>query len=539
MKQQSIIVDKWGRPIEKGALDVIQTQGDARISQLYKHYANHPSNGLTPSKLANLLKEAEQGNLVAQCELAEDMEEKDAHIQSELGKRRMALQGVEWSIKPPRNASAQEQQDTEMIQELLEDATWLDDAIFDLSDATLKSFAHLELEWGFEENTHYLADVYYRDPSWFQTNPDNRSELRLRDGSHNGAELQPFGWVQHTAKAKSGYIDRRGLVRVLAWPFLFKNYSVRDLAEFLEIYGLPIRLGKYPEGATQNEKMTLMRAVMGIGHNAGGIIPKGMDIDFQNAANGQSDPFIAMMEWCEKSQSKAILGGTLTSQADGKTSTNALGNVHNEVREEIRDFDLKRLAATLTRDVVYPLYTLNGKSYRNPRRMPRFEFETTEAEDWKAFSEAMPGMVEMGMRIPLQWAHDRTQIPIAQKNEEILSKSTSSQVNTPNPNKPDSDNPSTAALKARQQNNSSDNGSLNKDSVDDQLEVLNAQTQGLLSELLTPVQHMVMSATSLTALRDDILTLTGQIGIDDLAEEMTKALAAAELAGISDVQDGK
>ncbi|WP_413769374.1 DUF935 family protein, partial [Vibrio vulnificus] len=83
--------------------------------------------------------------------------------------------------------------------------------------------------------------------------------------------------------------------------------------------------GKYPEGATEKEKATLLRAVMSIGHNAGGIIPKGMDIEFQNAADGQSDPFMAMMTWCEKSQSKAILGGTLTSQADGKTSTNALG----------------------------------------------------------------------------------------------------------------------------------------------------------------------------------------------------------------------
>ncbi|MCG9624629.1 DUF935 domain-containing protein [Vibrio mediterranei] len=518
---KSIIVDKWGSPIDKGELEVIQTEDNARIAQLYKHYADHPSSGLTPSRLANIMKEAEQGNLIAQCELAEDMEEKDAHIQSELGKRRMALQGVEWNIKPPRNATAEEQRDAEMIQELLEDAIWLDDVIFDLSDATLKGFAHGEIKWAFDERTHYIDDIEYRDPSWFQVNPNNRNELRLRDGSHEGVALQPFGWVQHLAKAKSGYIERRGLVRVLAWPFLFKNYSVRDLAEFLEIYGLPVRLGKYPEGATQQEKMTLMRAVMSIGHNAGGIIPKGMDIDFQNAASGQSDPFLAMMEWCEKSQSKAILGGTLTSQADGKTSTNALGNVHNEVREEIRNFDLKRLAATLSQDVVRPLYALNGKSYQNPNRLPRFEFETTEPDDWKAFSEAMPSMVDMGMRIPLQWAHDRTQIPMANKDEPVLGKT--------EPAKPTPPAVSSAALKAE----------LERDTVDDQLAVLSAQTNGLFDELLAPVQEMVMSATSLPALREDLLTLAGQIGIDDLADEMSKAMIAAELAGISDVQDGK
>jgi phage gp29-like protein len=43
----------------------------------------------------------------------------------------------------------------------------------------------------------------------------------------------------------------------------------------------------------------------------------------------------------------AILGGTLTSQADGKSSTNALGNVHNEVRHDIRESDARQLSATL------------------------------------------------------------------------------------------------------------------------------------------------------------------------------------------------
>lgn len=417
---QSIIQDIWGRPIEKADLEQQQTEYDARLLNLKRHYAAHPSAGLTPLKLASLMKRAEEGDLIAQCELAEDMEEKDAHIQSELSKRKMALLNVEWNIRPPRNPSKEEQYDADLLQELLEDATWLEDAFFDMADATLKTFANLELRWEVVEGIQLVTGYDHRDPSWFQTHPDNRNQLRLRDGSHQGAALNPFGWISHTAKAKSGYLTRRGLVRVLAWPFLFKNYSIRDLAEFLEIYGLPIRLGKYPEGATEREKTTLLRAVMSIGHNAGGIIPKGMDIDFQNAADGASDPFMAMVAWCEKSQSKAILGGTLTSQADGKTSTNALGNVHNEVREEIRDFDLKRIAATLTRDLVFPLYALNGKSYRTRHRIPRFEFELTEAEDIERLSKALPGLVNMGMRIPLAWAHEKTQIPQAREGEPVL-----------------------------------------------------------------------------------------------------------------------
>ncbi|OZS41964.1 DUF935 domain-containing protein [Photobacterium sanguinicancri] len=520
----SPIVDLWGRPIETADLDEQQTEADSRLIQLKRHFAGHPSSGLTPAKLAGIMKRAEDGDLIAQCELAEDMEEKDAHIQSELAKRKMALLNIDWNIRPPRNATAQEQRDADMLQELLEDATWLEDALFDMADATLKTFSNLELKWEIIEGMHSVSGYDHRDPSWFQTHPDNRNQLRLRNGSHEGAELNPFGWISHTAKAKSGYLSRRGLVRVLAWPFLFKNYSIRDLAEFLEIYGLPIRLGKYPEGATEREKSTLLRAVMSIGHNAGGIIPKGMDIDFQNAADGASDPFMAMVNWCEKSQSKAILGGTLTSQADGKTSTNALGNVHNEVREEIRDFDLKRIAATLTRDLVFPLYALNGKSYRNRHRIPRFEFDLTEAEDIQMLSTALPGLVGLGMRIPLEWAHDKTQIPQAKDGEAILGS-----VQQPDP-KSQAELKGLAVLKAQ----------ANKpDTADLQAERLQQEAGGLMANMFAPVRELVESATSLPELRESILQLQGVISTEELGEVMAQAMAAAELAGISDVTDGK
>lgn len=523
MKRTSEIVDLYGRPFEVSTLTEPQTEQDAKLSQLRRHYSAHPSSGLTPTKLARIMKSAEEGDLVAQSELAEDMEEKDAHIQSELSKRKMALQGVSWSIKPPRNPSKQEVQDTELIQEIMEDATWMDDLIFDMSDAILKGFSCVELEWGRSDGVDYIENVFHRDPSWFQTHSERRNELRLRDGSHDGLALAPMGWITHIARAKSGYLSRSGLARVLAWPFLFKNYSVRDLAEFLEIDGLPIRLGKYPEGATDAEKRTLLAAVMSIGHNAGGIVPKGMEIDFQNAAEGQSGPFMSMIGWCEKSQSKAILGGTLTSQADGQASTNALGNVHNEVRQEIRDFDLKRLAATLTRDMVYPLYALNGKSFTSPRRKPRFEFDITEPEDLKYLSEALPGLVGIGLQIPSSWAHEKTQIPQPKDGEAVLTANVQSAAPGALPE---------AALKAT-------SAKPKADVVDKQIDRLSKDAESLFDAMLPPVRELVENASSLPELRDNLLALQGEIPIEDLGEAMAQAMAAAELAGMTDVEEGK
>jgi phage gp29-like protein len=37
---------------------------------------------------------------------------------------------------------------------------------------------------------------------------------------------------------------------------------------------------------------------------------------------------MGLIKWCEQTQSKIIVGGTLLSQADGKTSTNAQSKTH-------------------------------------------------------------------------------------------------------------------------------------------------------------------------------------------------------------------
>ncbi|MFM5490819.1 DUF935 family protein, partial [Aeromonas veronii] len=287
------------------------------------------------------------------------------------------------------------------------------------------------------------------------------------------------------------------------------------------------------EGATEKEKATLLQAVLSIGHNAGGIIPRGMEIEFQNAASGQADPFVVMMEWCERSMSKAILGGTLTSQADGKSSTNALGNVHNEVRQEVRDADLRQLAATLSRDLVYPLYALNGKSYQGPRRCPRLEFDVTEPEDMRDLAYPLRALVGMGMQIPAQWVRDKLQIPAPKEGEEVLI-IVDKQAGQ-----------GEAALKAQLANKglaalAASNGEADKgDNNDAQLTRLQAEAAPLLAGMTDAVQALVMQATTLEEIRDGLLALEPKLSHNELGALMAQAIAASELLGMLEMEEGR
>ena len=411
------ILDQHGNPIDQVVLREHQT---SKLGHLAREFATHPSRGLTPSKLAGILQDAEFGQLTAQADLFADMEEKDAHIFAEMSKRKRALLTLDWDIVPPRNASKQEEDDAAWLREVVQDMEDFDDVLLDLLDAIGHGFSAMEIEWQLTGREWLPGKMHHRPQGWFQLDRATHSELRLRDFTPDGAELQAFGWIMHTHKAKSGYVSRGGLHRILAWPYLFKNYSVRDLAEFLEIYGLPLRLGKYPPGSNDQEKATLLRAVAGIGHNAAGIIPEGMSIEFEEAAKGTEAPFEAMIKWCEMSQSKAILGGTLTTQADGKSSTNALGNVHNEVRHDLLVSDAKQLGGTLTRQLLYPMTALN-RGARDPRRLSRLVFDTQEAEDLGLYADALPKLAGIGMKIKSSWAHEKLRIPQPEKGDEVLS----------------------------------------------------------------------------------------------------------------------
>ncbi|MFB9086090.1 DUF935 family protein [Erwinia tracheiphila] len=165
---------------------------DSRLGQRRRHYSDHPVSGLTPARAAEILVDAERGLLPDQCDLAEDMEEKDSHLQSELGKRRRAIQSLKWTIKPPPNASREEIKDAELLTEILLDASWLPDCIFDATDAILKGFSCQEIEWENVEGLLIPREVEWRDPAWFQTHPDDRNLLRLRDGSYHGGRSATF-----------------------------------------------------------------------------------------------------------------------------------------------------------------------------------------------------------------------------------------------------------------------------------------------------------------------------------------------------------
>jgi phage gp29-like protein len=510
---------------------VAERQSDRpQTAQLRREFENHPSKGLTPAELADILLQAEQGNMQAQAELFMDMEEKDAHIAAELGKRKMAVKKLDWTLEPPRDATAKEKENTKTLELLIRDELDVGAIRLDMLDAIGHGYSCTELGWGRTKQGLWIPNqVEHRPPTWFTCPPDARNQLQLRSTSAiYGEPLQPFGWIAHIHKSRSGYLARTGLHRVLAWPYLFKNFSARDLAEFLEIYGLPIRIGKYPDTADDKAKTALMRALLSIGHHAAGIIPESMQVELQQvAAQGNADAFKTMIDWCEASQSKAILGGTLTSQT-GANGNRSLGDVHNEVRLDIRDDDATQTDQTLSAHLVYPIAMLNG--WFADDRCPTWVSDTQEPDDLALYSEALPKLTAIGMKIPARYAYQKLKIPQPEGDEPVLSAAPAATPEVqPNPPAVGATTLRIAALM----------------SAADKLTPPELQAERLAKDAQEPgrawmdmILAMVDQAESLEDLRDRLLNAYGDLPSEDMGNVMALAFAAADLAGRFDVDNG-
>lgn len=560
---QSAILDQWGRPIDLGAIREPQAQtqqsgqagkqGESMLSSIYTEFANHPARGLTPERVNTIMRAAEQGDLVQQVDLADDMEERDGHIYSELDKRRQALLEFDWDVLPPDNATAEEEKMADQVKEwLCSIANFEQRVLLPLTDGIMKGFANVSIWWEPEERTLQPRFEFIL-PRCFTMNYE-RTEITLRNNSSAyGEALRPYNWIAHRHPCGAGALARLGLCRRLILPYLYKNYATRDFAEFLEIYGLPLRLGKFPAGASDDEKRTLLQAVVSIGHNAAGIIPTGMEINFQNAASGTEVPFGAMMDRMDALQSKIIVGQTLTS-SEGQHGTQALGKVHEGVLTRISKADAKLIAATLSAQLVAPMALLNIAG-ANPRRLPRFHIEVPEPEDIAGLATSLPALAKAGMRIGVDWAHKKTGIPKADEDDEVL-RGAPDPADPADPAAPGADPavggqgtpaaqartkpaPAPAARTAQAQLNALPGNAPPRDAIDDLVDEELANWQPLLQPavdpLLAAVDQAIAAGESAEQFQARLPALLSAIDTQALAERIARAAFVTRLAGAADL----
>lgn len=490
---------------------------------------------LDPSRLASAFALADTGHIDEQAKLYSLIEQHDPHIYSELAKRRRAVTGLGWQLKAPKDATQAELDRTEELADMLRAIPRFEDAQYDITDAIGKGLSAHEIEW--QTGSTWVPKALHFVPTYMLRIERTTGEVQyLNNGMPE--PLQPSKWIVHEHRSISGYIEQAALFRVLAWTYAYKAYNTLDMQRFLEKYGMPLRLGKYPAGLAQKDRDELLRAVRGIGNDGAGVVPSTMSIEFVQAMKtGSVDDFLSAIEYWERKQSMAILGGTLTSQADGKTSTNALGQIHNEVRREIMLHDVRQIAPTVQSQLVRPIAIFNGMF--SDGRIPVFSYDTAEAVDQAAMVKVFQEAANMGLRIDVEHAHQVLQIPIADKSATVLQatgKGASAPQIPPQDSgatdakaKADAQAALTRLVALAQANGKQDPGAL--PAYIAQLTALaTPHEQALVQQIAT----IVANAGGYDAAISDLEQLAITTRPTALAEQLALGLAAAHLAGRAD-----
>jgi phage gp29-like protein len=396
------LVDQYGRPLKVTAVakrDLAEEQSAPTMTGVRSIWHEGVASGLTPQKLARIMRDsAEPGaDLTDYLTLAEEMEEREPQYRMALGQRKLAIR----NIKPVVTAASEEPEDEELAADVLKlvDNTGFRNIIMHLADGIAKGFAVAETVWSMSGIAWHPSRILPRDQRHFQFDRLTGREVRLReDGNPDGLGLTPGKYIIHTPVLKSGTPIRQGLARTAMWIFMLKSFSLKDWMAFLEVYGMPFRVGKYGPGATEGDKRALLRAVANVAADGGAIIPESMILEFieTKASAGGENAFKGMASYLDEQFAKLIIGQTMTS-ADGSSKSQA--EVHDDIRLLILRADGDDLAATVQRDLVNPYITFNKGVPKNG--FPQVTFPVDDPEDLKLLMEATDKFIGMGGEVPM------------------------------------------------------------------------------------------------------------------------------------------
>lgn len=401
------------------AKDLKKEQGRPSVTGgINSPWRESEAESLTPAKLASMLRSVDRNEAEAYLILAEEMEEREPHYRSVLSTRRMAVSGAPVSVE----AASDDAQDKK-IRDFVEERTKrpeFEGLVLDLMDAVGKGFSCVEILWDRQANVWDPVAYAHRPARHFVFDYETMSRPLLRaltdlKENEQGVELDPYKWLVHTPKLISGVPLRSGIARTVAICYAAKRFTLGQWMTFLEVYGMPARVGKYPSDMKARSK-ELLRVVQRMGTDAAAVIPAEMEIELIERKVGASagDIFLGPLKYWDEQTSKVVLGQTMTSD-DG--SSLAQAQVHNEVRHDIAGADQRAVSATINRDWTRALVDLN---FGPQEKYPIVRVASERKEDTTALMVNVKTFVDMGGEVSMSEIRDRLGLMEPEAGEELL-----------------------------------------------------------------------------------------------------------------------
>jgi phage gp29-like protein len=405
------LIDQWGKPIPRARLQSEIAAPDYVSAR--PPFAGHYAYGMTPQRLASILRAADNGSTLDYFILAQEIEELFPHYYSVLSKRRRQVSLLPVTVEAAEGVKDGEKH-ADFVREWLATGV-LDAAMFDITDAIGKGYSVCEIMWDTLPGRVWPREIIYRPQRFFEVSWEDGSTIWLR--TDTGFEpLVPHKFLLHQHKSKSGGAARSGLTRAVAFLWMYANYTARDWAQFTQNYGLPVRVGTYGPEASETDKRTLWRAVSSIGGDLAAIIPKSMEMTFVEPKGKEGHAlFKDRSDWLNYEVSKLVMGST--AGTDAVAGGHAVGQEHREAEQDVELFDARLLQTSVDRQIVRAMIAFTfGPQTAYPALSIGRPAEVPMSDVIAAAADLGP----LGLKLKATEIRDRLQMTAPEGDDEVI-----------------------------------------------------------------------------------------------------------------------
>ncbi|MDR4518949.1 MAG: DUF935 domain-containing protein [Nitrosomonas sp.] len=383
---------------------------------------------------------------------------------------------------------------------------------------TFYGFSVAEAMWGQDGSRVVIDDIRVRNRRRFAFDGEGALRLKTFNDSMPG-ELMPdkkfwvvaFGADHHDAPYGLG------LAHYLYWLVWLKRNVTRFWAVYLEKFGTPTALGKYPGNTTEAEKQKLLNALRAIQRDSAVTIPEGMEATLLEALRASAADHKDFVNQINDAILMVCLGQTATASG----TAGKLGN--ESERETVKDAILKAdsdmLSERFNRTIVKWLVEWNFPGAALPT-----VYRVFSDEDLDARIERDTKISGMGFKPTLKYIHETY-------GGEWEERATA-------PENPDENLKQSGGKEQNPQFAESEQADHDPTSIDSQTDILAAESVKAGAVILDKVRDIVGKADTLEQLRDDLLAAFGELDSSQLVNVMEMAFIAADLSGRYDVQEG-
>lgn len=446
--------------------------------------------------------------------------------------RQLGLISKEWYVEAGGTSRA-DKKAAALVEEALKHVAW-DNATQKMLMGVFYGYGVAECLWVPDGSTIMLDALKVKKQRRFGFAPDGSLRL-LTMHRPQGEALPPRKfWAFATGATDDDEPYGLGLAHWLYWPVWFKRNVTKFWLVYLEKFGMPTAVGKYPPGAAPDEKKKLLAAVRAVHRDSGVTIPETMMIELLEASRASGADYAAFWDRINSTISKIILGQSFSTEGHGGQYK---GDNLMDVREDLIKADADLINKSFTQTVAAWLTDWNYPGAAVPQVWRRIDDEP----DLKATSETHKNVFALGYRPTLaevkeiyggEWEEakpappepgagslaDRLKAGIERNQVDYAAK--------------------LAALKARRTGtDAADMAEGDEpDTVDKQVDRLGREAAPLIERgFLTPIRNAldraIVEGKTLAEFQEAIHTLYKEMDAADLAELLGQAMAAAELAG--------